>query len=43
MEVNVRYHAPTALPVGKDTGTHRIGCWVGPTTVMNSLEKGKFS
>ena len=43
MKVNVRYHAPAAVPAGKDTGTHRIGSWVGPTAVINGLEKRKFS
>jgi len=38
MKVNARHHAPAALPAGKDTGTHRIGCWVGPGAVINSLE-----
>jgi hypothetical protein len=29
MEVSGQFHAPAALPLGKDSGAHWIGDWVG--------------
>jgi hypothetical protein len=31
MEVDDLRQEPAALPPGKRPGTHRTGCWVGPT------------
>jgi len=34
MEVGGQIHAPAALPVGKESGTHCIGGWVGSGAVI---------
>jgi len=40
MKVNFQLHAPdTLVPRREHTGTHRIGCCVGPTLLMNIAMK----
>jgi hypothetical protein len=38
MGVGGQHHAPTALPLGKRTGTHGIGGWVGPRAGWTGAE-----
>jgi hypothetical protein len=33
-----QYHVLTALPLGTNPGTHRIGGWLGPRTGVDILE-----
>jgi hypothetical protein len=43
MEVSGQLHAPAASPPGKTaTGTHWIGGWVGPRTVLDAVLKRKI-
>jgi hypothetical protein len=43
MEVSGQLHAPAALPPAKETpGTHWIGGWVGPRTVLDTVVKRKI-
>jgi hypothetical protein len=43
MEVSGQLHAPAALPPGKEPpGTHCIGGWVGPRTVLDTVVKIKI-
>jgi hypothetical protein len=44
MEVSGQFHAPAALPSGKqDPGTHWTRGCVGPRTGLDAMEKGKTS
>jgi hypothetical protein len=43
--VSGQFHAPAALPPGKDPpppGIHWIGGWVGPRTGLDDVENRKF-
>jgi hypothetical protein len=43
MEVSGQYHAPAALPPGKEPhSTHWIGGWVGPRISLDDVEKRKM-
>jgi hypothetical protein len=42
MEVSGQFHAPPALPPGRDSGTHWIGGWVGPRAVLDAVVKRKI-
>ena len=41
--MSVQYHAPAALPPGKNTSTDLIGCWVGHRACMKVSPKRKIS
>jgi len=42
VKVNIQLHAPdTLVPRREHTSTHRIGCCVGPTVLMNTAIKGE--
>jgi hypothetical protein len=43
MEVSGQFHAPAALPPGKEPpGTHLLGGLVGPRAVLNAVVKRKI-
>jgi hypothetical protein len=42
MEVSNQFHASTALPLGEKADImHCIEGWVGPSTALDVMEKGK--
>jgi hypothetical protein len=41
MQVSGQIHAPTALPLGKNSLTHPTGDWVGRRVGLNALEHKK--
>ena len=41
MEVSDQLHNPAALLLGKNMGTHFIGCWLGPRAGLGSFEEEK--
>jgi len=43
MEVCGQLHNPTALPLGRNPGTHQIEGWVGLRAGIGILEKRKIS
>lgn len=38
-----QYHAPTALPLGKDSVTHSVEGWVGPSAGRDVSKKSLLS
>jgi hypothetical protein len=40
--VSGQFHAPAALPLGKEPGTHWIRGWVDPRAGLDDVEKRKF-
>jgi hypothetical protein len=42
MDMSGQLHTFAALPPGKDSGTHRVGGWIGPRADVDVFERRKY-